>query len=152
MGWLSSPIASLTEGVMKTVSPKRRCHWCREFFKAKTGGRPALYCSASCRQRAYEKRKWSPPTVEQALAWDLLPTAARRQLLQSERHAFMIELLMNGTVPLATLAQIDGVLDQAKPQERASLLRRIEGACKRREDDKALSVIARWRLSKQQPA
>jgi hypothetical protein len=140
------------ETVTKVVKPKRRCGWCREFFKTKARGRPALYCGASCRQRAYEKRKWSPHMLEHALARDLLPAATRRQLLQLERHAFMIELLMSGPVPLTVPAQIDGVLDQAKPQERTSLLRRIEGACKRREDNEALSVIARWRLSKQQSA
>ncbi len=34
--------------------------------------------------------------------------------------------------------------------DRESLLRRIEGACRRREDDKGLSIIMRWRLSRQQ--
>jgi hypothetical protein len=70
---------------------------------------------------------------------------------QAERHAHMIELMMIGTVPLVDPAQIDGVLDQAKPQERISLLRRIEAACRRRTDDASLSTIARWRLSRQQP-
>ena len=34
-----------------------RCDWCRRRFRAKPKGRTARFCSASCRQRAYERRK-----------------------------------------------------------------------------------------------
>jgi hypothetical protein len=32
------------------------CEWCRRLIKARPRGRPARFCSASCRQRAYERR------------------------------------------------------------------------------------------------
>ena len=67
-----------------------------------------------------------------------------------ERRAYMLELVLMGTVPLLDIAQIDGILDQAKPQERQSILRRIEDAGRRRGDERGLSVIARWRLSYQE--
>lgn len=137
--------------VTKVHRRKQRCRWCRQFFKPKAGGRPPLFCGASCRQRAYEKRRWTPYSASDALALDLLPFGALRRISQSVRHAHMIELVMNGTVPLVDPAQIDGVLDQAKPQERTDLLQRIEGACRRRADDQSLATIARWRLSRQQP-
>jgi hypothetical protein len=35
----------------------QRCQQCRKPFIPKAGGRPAKFCSASCRQRAYEARK-----------------------------------------------------------------------------------------------
>ena len=119
-------------------------------FKPKAGGRPAFYCSASCRQRAYEKRKWTPYSASDALARDLLPPAAAEKLRQEERRVYMLELVLTGTVPLLDVAQIDGILDQAKPQERQSLLRRIEDACRHRGDERGLSIIARWRLSYQE--
>jgi len=39
--------------VMKIVT---KCGWCRKQFTPKRRGRPRVYCSASCRQRAYERR------------------------------------------------------------------------------------------------
>ena len=33
-----------------------KCKWCGHQIKGKRNGRPARYCSASCRQRAYERR------------------------------------------------------------------------------------------------
>jgi len=139
------------EVVTKVGRRKQRCRWCRQFFKPKAGGRPPLFCSASCRQRAYEKRKWTPYSASDALARDLLPWAAAQRMRQVERHAHMIELIMTGVVPLRAPAQIDEVLDPATPQERTILLQRIEGACQRRADDQSLATIARWRLSRQQP-
>jgi hypothetical protein len=35
----------------------RICEWCRCRVKPKPCGRPARFCSASCRQRAYERRQ-----------------------------------------------------------------------------------------------
>ena len=142
--------SSLMKAVTKIGRQRQRCLWCRKTFKPKAGGRPALYCSASCRQRAYEKRKWTPYSASDALSRDLLPPAAALKLRQEERRAYMLELVLMGTVPLVDVAQIDGILDQAKPPERQSLLRRIEGACRRRGDDRGLSIITRWRLLRQQ--
>ncbi len=34
-----------------------RCEWCRHLLKPKGRGRPAHYCSASCRQLSYERRQ-----------------------------------------------------------------------------------------------
>jgi hypothetical protein len=39
------------------MDPRPRCEWCRRLVKAKPRGRPARFCSASCRRRAYERRK-----------------------------------------------------------------------------------------------
>ena len=38
------------------MTKKRTCRWCKRKFKAEQRGRPRLYCSRSCRQRAYESR------------------------------------------------------------------------------------------------
>ena len=137
------------EVVTKRARPKRRCQWCRNWFKPKSGGRPPVFCNPSCRQRAYEKRKWTPFTGLDALALDLLPAAAARRLRVAVRHDYMIELIMKGTVPLIDPDQIDGVLDPLKPQDRMALLRRIEDACRRRQNSESLQTIARWRLSRQ---
>ena len=34
-----------------------KCDWCSRRVKAKPRGRPARFCSATCRQRAYERRR-----------------------------------------------------------------------------------------------
>ena len=34
-----------------------RCANCRRKFKTRARGRPPIYCSPSCRQRAYEERR-----------------------------------------------------------------------------------------------
>jgi hypothetical protein len=96
------------------------------------------------------KSKWTPYSASDALSRDLLPPAAVLKLRQEERRVYMLELVLRGTVPLVDGAQIDGILDQAKPPERQSLLRRIEDACRRRGDEGGLSTIARWRLSRQE--
>ena len=37
---------------------RRQCRWCAEFFAVVIQpGRPKLYCTQSCRQRAYERRR-----------------------------------------------------------------------------------------------
>jgi hypothetical protein len=135
--------------VTKSSQQKRKCNWCKKRFKPRVAGRPALFCSASCRQRAYERRKWTPHSASDALALDLLSPAARRKMIAEVRHIYMLELLWDGTVPLRDVAQIDGVLDPLKPPMRMVWLRRLEEG--RRKDDQALSIIAQWRLSRQQP-
>ena len=47
---------SLTKNSHRTHRT-RKCPSCRKRLKLSTRGRPKLYCSASCRQRAYEHRK-----------------------------------------------------------------------------------------------
>jgi hypothetical protein len=41
----------------KGVYARRRCRSCRQLFTPRPGGRPALFCNASCKQRAYKVRK-----------------------------------------------------------------------------------------------
>ena len=139
------------ECVTKPVLPKLKCTWCWKRFKAQSLiGRRPQYCSASCRQRAYEKRKWHPYGGLHALKLDLLPFAAMRRLQEDIRRQHMLELVMYGTVPLYDVAQISGILDAVKAPERMALLRRIETACERRTDETALATIARWRMLRQQ--
>jgi hypothetical protein len=133
---------------MRAVT-KLKCLHCRKRFKPPPRGRTPLYCSASCRQRAYEKRKWTPYGARDALTLDLLPWAAKRYLERDVRHLHMIELIKHGTVPLVDQAQIDGLLDYVKTPERLPLLRQIEAACHRRGDEQALATITRWRLARQ---
>jgi hypothetical protein len=132
--------------------PKLVCGWCDKRFAPQITGRPPSFCSASCRQRAYEKRKWSPYSTSDDLALHLLPPAAQRRVIEEVRRAHMSELIVSGVVPLQDTAQIDGVLDAVKPRNRPSLLRRIEAGCRQRADDKALAIMAHWRLAKQQPS
>jgi hypothetical protein len=48
------------------------CKMCRKKLPAVSGGRPAVYCSAACRQRAYRKRAADPArSMLQALKNDL---------------------------------------------------------------------------------
>ena len=104
--------------VMKAARPKPpKCARCGKRFTPKPVGRPALFCSASCRQRAYEKRRLSQYSASDALALDLLPRAAQRKVVEEVRHAHMLALIMNGTVPLNDPAQIDGILDIMKGPE-----------------------------------
>jgi hypothetical protein len=50
---------------MTAARPERRrrktarCQVCKERFKISPRGRPPTFCGRSCRQRAYEQRKWS---------------------------------------------------------------------------------------------
>ena len=49
-----------------------RCRFCKEKFKLRPGrGRPAIYCSPTCCQRAYERRKWQRPHPVDLLARDI---------------------------------------------------------------------------------
>ncbi len=139
----------MMKDVTKARPRKRRCRWCKKHFQPKPAGRPALFCSASCRQRTYERRKWTEFSGLDALSLDLIPWAAKRKMVEQTRHAHMIELVTRGTVPLTDIAQIDGILDPLPPLDRLPLLRRIEQG--RRKDDQALGIIAKWRLLRQQP-
>jgi hypothetical protein len=47
----------VTKLVTKPAYARRRCQWCRKQFTPTAGGRPAVFCSATCRQRDYEARK-----------------------------------------------------------------------------------------------
>jgi hypothetical protein len=141
----------MTKIVTKVRPRKRRCRFCKKHFQPKPMGRPALFCSASCRQRTYEMHKWTEFSGLNALSLDLIPFAAKRKMVEQVRHAHMIELLRNGTLPLTDIVQIDGVLDPLNPLGRMSLLKDIESRCRAHKDDQALGIIAQWRLSRQQP-
>jgi hypothetical protein len=139
----------MMEVVTKPKPQRRRCQWCRKPLKSKPRGRPQLFCGPSCRQRAYEKRKWTPYTALDALSRDLLPASAMRRLVQEIRHKHMIELIKTGVVPLRDPAQIDGVLDGEKPKDRLNRLNNIESTCQINGNEEALATIARWRLERQ---
>ena len=59
----------------KIISPEKiqgnttfgSCSFCGDSFEVKKSGRPRKYCKASCRQRAYQSRKWGIGEV-----WDHL--------------------------------------------------------------------------------
>ncbi len=73
-----------TKSVTKR-GPGRRCAWCRKRFEAPAHGRPKLYCSAGCRQRAYEARRRADPAGHQrAFLADLRALAARAQQRKTE--------------------------------------------------------------------
>ena len=65
-----------------------RCPVCKERFKINSPrGRPPTFCSRSCRQRAYERRKWSKPHPIELLARDLATVQVRdliRQIVRDE--------------------------------------------------------------------
>ena len=54
-----------------------RCPVCKERFKIHPRGRPPTFCSRSCRQRAYEQRKWSRPHPVELLARDIASVRVR---------------------------------------------------------------------------
>src|SRR5256885_1571122 len=49
----------------------RKCAYCRKRFRVSPRGRPAEYCSRSCRQWAYIHRKFNRPALVQLLRRDL---------------------------------------------------------------------------------
>jgi hypothetical protein len=57
-----------------------RCQCCRKSFKVPIRGRLPNYCSASCRQRAYQKRKWRGEGPFAVLAEDLAHIRVREWL------------------------------------------------------------------------
>ena len=48
-----------------------RCERCKKKMKIQPRGRVRVFCSKTCRQRAYERRKWSRSTPIEAMALDL---------------------------------------------------------------------------------
>lgn len=63
----SSHFRYCDERVAKRRS-KRKCEHCRNWFTPEARGRPPRFCSASCRQRAYEQRRAERPKKDPALA------------------------------------------------------------------------------------
>jgi hypothetical protein len=72
-----------------------RCYWCRAKLKVPSRGRLPQCCSATGRQRAYQKRKWSRPGAVEALAADLAHVKVR-SWLRKEIRALLVEA---GLVP-----------------------------------------------------
>jgi hypothetical protein len=51
------PAIAKTHNTLKKLNKRaRHCAYCRRRFTRPARGRPAIYCSPSCRQRAYEQR------------------------------------------------------------------------------------------------
>jgi hypothetical protein len=57
-----------------------RCRWCKTKIEIKPRGRVAEFCSQTCRQRAYEQRKWTRPVAIEAVAGDLATTKVREAI------------------------------------------------------------------------
>src|SRR5262249_50314555 len=66
-----------------------RCPVCKERFKIHPRGRPPTFCSRSCRQRAYEQRKWSRPHPVELLARDIASVRVRSVIRQEIRQALL---------------------------------------------------------------
>ena len=81
---------NVTKTVTKPKPKKRRCAWCRNDFRPSGRGRPPRFCSNSCRQRAYEKRReqQQATTIYGALR------ALRRDLGQSQVDAHIREIVV----------------------------------------------------------
>jgi hypothetical protein len=74
-----------------------RCRWCNTKIEIKPRGRVAEFCSQTCRQRAYEQRKWARPAPVELLARDLA-TAKFREAVRAELWSLLRE---RGLVPAA---------------------------------------------------
>ena len=66
-----------------------RCPICKEKFKINSRGRPLIFCSRSCCQRAYEQRKWSRPHPIELLARDIGTARVRDVIRQEVREALL---------------------------------------------------------------
>jgi hypothetical protein len=66
-----------------------RCPVCKKRFKVKSRGRPRTFCSRSCRQRAYEQRRWSRPHPVELLARDIDTARVRDFMWQMLREALL---------------------------------------------------------------
>ena len=66
-----------------------RCPVCKTRFKVNSRGRPPTFCSRSCRQRAYEHRKWSRPHPVELLARDIDTARVRDIIRQEVREALL---------------------------------------------------------------
>jgi hypothetical protein len=60
-----------------------RCRWCNSKIEIESRGRVPEFCSQSCRQRAYEQRKWARPAAVELVARDLA-TAKVREAIRAE--------------------------------------------------------------------
>src|SRR4029453_19619164 len=67
-----------------------RCPVCKERFKISPRGRPPTFCGRSCRQRAYEQRKWSRPHPVELLARDI-PSARVRAFIGEQVRELLLE-------------------------------------------------------------
>ena len=66
-----------------------RCPVCKKRFKVNSRGRPPTFCSRSCRQRAYEQRRWSRPHPVELLARDIDTARVRDFMWQMLREALL---------------------------------------------------------------
>jgi hypothetical protein len=57
-----------------------RCRWCNSKIEIKPRGRVPEFCSQTCRQRAYEQRKWARPATVEMVARDLAQGSERRSV------------------------------------------------------------------------
>src|SRR6516164_8745589 len=55
----------------------RRCARCKSKIKIKGRGRIPKFCSPTCRQLAYEQRRWQRPTPVELLAKDICTIQVR---------------------------------------------------------------------------
>ena len=62
------------------VKRTRKCLSCGKRFRLSLRGRPAWYCSASCRQAAYVRRKGGAFSLVQVMARDLAHIQVREWL------------------------------------------------------------------------
>jgi hypothetical protein len=68
-----------------------RCRWCKTRMKVAPCGRLPIFCCQTCRQRDYERRKWSRPHAVELLAKDLA-TVRVRGILWREIGAVLQQL------------------------------------------------------------
>ena len=66
-----------------------RCQVCKERFKISPRGRPPTFCGRSCRQRAYEQRKWSRPHPVELLARDIASARVRDFIREQVRELLL---------------------------------------------------------------
>jgi hypothetical protein len=66
-----------------------RCPVCKERFKISPRGRPRTFCGRSCRQRAYEQRKWSRPHLVELLARDIASARVRDFIREQVRELLL---------------------------------------------------------------
>jgi len=75
------------------------CQWCQAKLPVKPRGRLPRFCCQTCRQRAYERRKWSRPTLVQAAVQDLAQ-AQLTAVVRAEIWSFLRQAgIVNGPPP-----------------------------------------------------
>lgn len=85
---------------------RRKCRWCREWFLPSERGRPPLYCSASCRQRAYERRLAKRPRgVVAAVTRDLAEIEFRAEVRERVRR-YLHVLGYDPEIPAEKLSEL----------------------------------------------